>query len=118
MHISTTYTELDDPDEWLFSWGYHRLWHGELSRAVLDQISSTRPIGVWQRSCHEFFLNSAAIAALAITADEVAEALVAYYDLGVRSLLIRGYDPLPDAVAYGEELIPRVRALVAARDAG
>ena len=54
--------------------------------------------------------------ALVGTPDEVAEALVAYYDLGVRSLLIRGYDPLPDAVAYGEELIPRVRALVAERD--
>ena len=54
--------------------------------------------------------------ALVGTPDEVAEALVAYYDLGVGSLLIRGYDPLPDAKAYGEELIPRVRALVAARD--
>ena len=53
--------------------------------------------------------------ALVGTPDEVAEALVAYYDLGVRSLLIRGYDPLPDAIAYGEELIPRVRALVATR---
>ncbi|MDH4076452.1 MAG: LLM class flavin-dependent oxidoreductase [Acidimicrobiia bacterium] len=54
--------------------------------------------------------------ALVGTPDEVAEALVAYYDLGVRTLLIRGYDPLPDAVAYGEELIPRVRRLVAHRD--
>ncbi len=54
--------------------------------------------------------------ALVGTPDEVAEALVAYYDLGVRTLLIRGYDPLPDAVAYGEELIPRVRRLVAQRD--
>ncbi len=54
--------------------------------------------------------------ALVGTPDEVARALVAYYDLGVDSLLIRGYDPLPDAVAYGEELIPRVRALVAERD--
>jgi alkanesulfonate monooxygenase len=56
--------------------------------------------------------------ALVGTPDEVAEALVAYYDLGVRSLLIRGYDPLNDAVAYGEELIPRVRRLVDRRDRG
>lgn len=55
--------------------------------------------------------------ALVGTPDEVAEALVRYYDLGVRSLLIRGYDPLPDAVHYGEELIPRVRKLVEERDA-
>jgi alkanesulfonate monooxygenase len=55
--------------------------------------------------------------ALVGTPDTVAEALVAYYDLGATSLLIRGYDPLPDAVEYGHELIPRVRARVAERDA-
>jgi alkanesulfonate monooxygenase len=31
--------------------------------------------------------------------------------------LIRGYDPRPDAVQYGEELIPRLRELVAEHDA-
>ena len=55
--------------------------------------------------------------ALVGTPETVAEALVAYYDLGATSLLIRGYDPLADAVEYGRELIPRVRALVAERDA-
>ena len=55
--------------------------------------------------------------ALVGTPETVAEALVAYYDLGATSLLIRGYDPLADAVDYGRELIPRVRALVAERDA-
>ncbi len=52
--------------EWLFSWGYHALWHGKLDRARLDAVSATRPIVVWQRSCHELFLNSAAIQALAL----------------------------------------------------
>ncbi len=55
--------------------------------------------------------------ALVGTPETVADALVAYYDLGATSLLIRGYDPLVDAVEYGCELIPRVRALVAERDA-
>jgi alkanesulfonate monooxygenase len=55
--------------------------------------------------------------ALVGTPETVAKALVAYYDLGATSLLIRGYDPLADAVEYGRELIPRVRALVAERDA-
>lgn len=54
--------------------------------------------------------------ALVGTPETVAQALVAYYDLGATSLLIRGYDPLPDAFEYGEELIPRVRKLVAARE--
>jgi predicted amidohydrolase YtcJ len=57
---------------WLISWGYHRLWHGDLDRTVLDGISATRPIAVWQRSCHEWFLNTAAIDALGITAESMA----------------------------------------------
>lgn len=60
------------PDEWLFSWGYHALWHGDLDRAALDAVSPTRPIVVWQRSCHEFFLNTAAITALGLTAEQMA----------------------------------------------
>ncbi|MEH3142115.1 MAG: amidohydrolase [Mycobacterium kyogaense] len=59
------------PGEWLFSWGYHRLWHGPLDRAALDRISAVRPVAVWQRSCHEWFLNSAAIDALGITAESM-----------------------------------------------
>ena len=51
----------DDGDDWLLSWGYHRLWHGRLDRRLLDEVSSTRPIGIWQRSCHEWYLNSVAI---------------------------------------------------------
>ena len=53
-------------DEWLFSWGYHRLWHGELTREILDGISDVRPIGVWQRSCHEFHLNTPGLRALGV----------------------------------------------------
>jgi alkanesulfonate monooxygenase len=56
--------------------------------------------------------------ALVGTPETVAKALLEYYKLGATSLLIRGYDPRPDAVQYGEELIPRVRELVADHDAG
>lgn len=61
-----------DESEWLFSWGYHELWHGPLDRTVLDTISDTRPIAVWQRSCHEWYLNSAAIDTLGITPESMA----------------------------------------------
>jgi alkanesulfonate monooxygenase len=54
--------------------------------------------------------------ALVGTPDQVAEALLDYYDLGVRTFLIRGFDPLPDTLTYGRDLIPRVRALVAERE--
>ena len=55
--------------------------------------------------------------ALVGTPETVAKAMVSYYDLGATSLLIRVYDPLADAEEYGKELIPRIRALVAERDA-
>ena len=42
-------------------WGYHQLWHGELSKDLLNTISSEYPIGVIHRSFHEIFLNDAAI---------------------------------------------------------
>ena len=55
--------------------------------------------------------------ALVGTPDQVAEALLDYYDLGVTTFLIRGFDPLDDAIAYGRDLLPLVRERVAARDA-
>jgi alkanesulfonate monooxygenase len=54
--------------------------------------------------------------ALVGTPEQVAESLLDYYDLGVTTLLIRGFDPLHDAADYGRELIPLVRAEVARRD--
>lgn len=51
------------------------------------------------------------------TPEQVADALLDYYDLGVTTFLIRGFDPLEDVVDYGRTLIPRVRELVAQRDA-
>ena len=55
--------------------------------------------------------------ALVGTPDTVAQALLDYHDLGVTTFLIRGYDPLDDAIDYGRELIPAVRAEIARRDA-
>ncbi len=51
------------------------------------------------------------------TPDQVADAMLDYYDLGITTFLIRGFDPLVDAIQYGRELIPRVRSLLAAREA-
>lgn len=48
------------------SWGYHRLWHGPMSREILDGISTTIPIIIWQRSGHEFIFNTLAMQQLGI----------------------------------------------------
>ncbi len=55
--------------------------------------------------------------ALVGTPDQVADAMLDYYDLGIDAILIRGFDPIADAAVYGRDLLPRVRALVAERDA-
>lgn len=55
--------------------------------------------------------------ALVGTAEQVAAALMAYYDIGVDRFLINGFHNLPDVVEFGRELIPRIREDVARRDA-
>jgi alkanesulfonate monooxygenase len=50
------------------------------------------------------------------TPEQVAEALLDYYDLGITTFLIRGFDPLDDAIDYGKKLIPLTRELVAQRE--
>ncbi|MDF2809660.1 MAG: class flavin-dependent oxidoreductase [Microvirga sp.] len=53
--------------------------------------------------------------ALVGTPDQVADALLDYYDLGVTTFLIRGFEPLEDAVHYGRELIPAFKRFLAER---
>jgi alkanesulfonate monooxygenase len=43
------------------------------------------------------------------TPEQVAEAILKYYRLGVSSFLIRGFDPFNDTVEFGRELIPRIK---------
>jgi alkanesulfonate monooxygenase len=49
------------------------------------------------------------------TPRQVADSLLAYYDLGCSAFIIRGFDPLEDAAEYGRELIPLLRESVAQR---
>jgi alkanesulfonate monooxygenase len=55
--------------------------------------------------------------ALVGTPETVAQALLDYIDIGVTTILIRGYDPYDDAIDYGRHLLPLVREEVARRDA-
>jgi alkanesulfonate monooxygenase len=43
------------------------------------------------------------------TPEQVAQAILQYYRLGVDSFLIRGFDPFNDTVEFGRELIPRIK---------
>ena len=53
-------------NELYFIWGYHQLWHGELSRDLLNEIAGDQPVGIIHRSFHEIYLNDAGIAKLGI----------------------------------------------------
>jgi alkanesulfonate monooxygenase len=56
--------------------------------------------------------------ALVGTPEQVAEAMLRYYDIGITTLLLKGFDPLADSIDFGKRLIPLVREGVAARDNG
>jgi predicted amidohydrolase YtcJ len=57
----------------LFIWGYHQLWHGDMSRERINGISGDRPIVVWHRSFHELFMNDGALNWLDISPEAVGQ---------------------------------------------
>jgi hypothetical protein len=102
---------LTDPNEVLLTWGYHHYFHGELKKSDLDAISTTRPIIVWHRSAHEFFLNSVAEAKYGLTKewfDKLPDSVkkqsdfdnAHYWEQGFFALL----PPLAPAIATPERL--------------
>lgn len=56
-----------DDDDWLIVWGYHAPYHGEIARSDLDEISTKRPILMWQRSVHEMYFNTSALRRLGLS---------------------------------------------------
>ena len=46
---------------WIFTWGYHFLFHGDMNRTIIDQICPDQPLVVWHRSFHCLHLNSKGI---------------------------------------------------------
>lgn len=64
-------SEQIDKEALFLSWGYHKLWHGDLNRKVLDSISSETPIAIWQRSAHEFIFNTKALQLFGINQDVI-----------------------------------------------
>ncbi|WP_051218552.1 LLM class flavin-dependent oxidoreductase [Nocardioides insulae] len=55
--------------------------------------------------------------ALVGSPETVAAAILDYVEIGVDTVLIRGYDPLADAIGYGRDLLPLVRQELAHRAA-
>ena len=55
--------------------------------------------------------------ALVGTPEQVAEAILDYYDIGISNFLVRGFYPTEDTVAYGRDVVPLVKAGIAERQA-
>jgi alkanesulfonate monooxygenase len=49
------------------------------------------------------------------TPEQVVDALLDYWDVGIRKFLFRGFDPLEDAIDYGRNLLPLLREATARR---
>ena len=61
-----------DPKEALLAWGYDIPAMKQVpNKQLLDEVSATRPVLVWDASEHTIFLNSAAIAKYLTNPDEV-----------------------------------------------
>lgn len=59
--LAKALAEHKDQSKPFVTWGYHHYMHGELSRAALNKLAPDFPVIVWHRSCHELFLNDAAL---------------------------------------------------------
>jgi len=59
------------PEEPLFIWGYHQLWHGDMHRQRINAVTAQRPVVVWHRSFHELYMNDAALEMTAVVEAEI-----------------------------------------------
>jgi alkanesulfonate monooxygenase len=89
-----------------------------VGRKRLIEMSSDRDVydeRLWMKVAN---LTGAAgnSTALVGTPDQVAEAMLRYYDLGITALLLKGFDPLADAVDFGKRLVPLLHEGASARD--
>ena len=88
-----------------------------VGRKRLIEMSSDRDVfdeRLWMKVAN---LTGAAgnSTALVGTPEQVAEAMLRYYDLGITALLLKGFDPLADAIDLGKRLVPLLREGAAER---
>ena len=65
-------SDIKDPNQTLLVWGWDEVAMGRApDRQLLDQVSTTRPIIVWNGSGHDMYVNSGTIKHYGITPDAV-----------------------------------------------
>ena len=119
-----------DPKETVFIWGWDVVARGgrHLDKTVLDAVSTTQPIVVWDASEHFLYANTAAMTKAGINDDALkVSGVMAGPDgkpngqfLGVTALLLIAQRELPQYLAP-DKSFPRIRSLLglsSARGAG
>ena len=79
MHKLHTEKTPEDP---LFIWGFHALWHGSMSKLRINSVSEGRPIIVWHRSFHELYMNDAALKMVGLSAEDIKSGAQIDYENG------------------------------------
>ncbi len=95
-------------DEPLIAWGYHDLFHGDVTRRDLDTVSPKRPIIAWHRSGHEIICNTPALKWLNITPETSKQYHVIQYDIGRVSemaLIIHAFKVLGPHLTSPEKML-------------
>lgn len=64
--LAATLAKNPDKNEWFITFGYQPAEHGRWTRTELDLLCPDRPVILWQRSFHELYMNTAAIAKLGL----------------------------------------------------
>ncbi len=115
--LSEIESAIPDPDEPLFTWGHHPMWHGDIERETINSVSRSRPIIVWHRGFHSLFVNDAALRWMGLNSADIechpqidAET-GKFFETGL-ALAFRAINPYllaPDRFAGGME---RLRACV------
>lgn len=73
--LSAIESEMSNPDEPLFTWGHHPMWHGEMDRDLINGISRDRPIIVWHRGFHSLVVNDAAVRWMKLDGEALSQSL-------------------------------------------
>jgi len=76
LHVEKT------PEDPLFIWGFHALWHGSMSKLRINSVSEDRPIIVWHRSFHELYMNDAALKMVELSAEDIKSGAQIDYENG------------------------------------
>ena len=93
----------------------HAYWRAEeITDGSLDPVTGADLIWTEVAEASGAGGNSTALVG---TPDQVAEAILDYYDAGVSNFLVRGFYPTEDTVTYGRDVVPLVKAGISEREA-